>query len=221
MNRAASLEAYQERNAGYSPDEIRTAAFEIIRPYLRGTLLDAGSGAGGWIQIIRELPERIIAVDLLDCGAGKIEGVEFHALDLSAAALPAPDDSVDVVTALEIIEHLANQRCFVGEAHRILKPGGKFLITTPSCESLTAKLSYLFRGYFPSFSEEVYRFAGHIAPTTELDLRRMAAEYGFSKIEFHFPLPGRIPKLALKWQSLFPFLKGKLWSDVLIAVLTK
>jgi hypothetical protein len=49
----------------------------------------------------------------------------------------------------------------------------------------------------------------------------MAAEANYSKIEFFFPLEGRIPKLAVTWQRFLPNLRGKLWSDSLFCRMTK
>jgi len=94
-------------------------------------------------------------------------------------------------------------------------------ITTPCNDSLTARLSFLFRGYFPAFCEHDYQVSGHITPLTEIDLQRVATENGFQKIEFYYPLPGRIPKSNINWQRMLPRLRGKLWTDTLFALLTK
>lgn len=47
-------------------------------------------------------------------------------------SLKLPDQSATVVLATAIIEHVDHPDVFVNEAYRILKPGGKLLITTPS-----------------------------------------------------------------------------------------
>ncbi|HEX7313447.1 MAG TPA: class I SAM-dependent methyltransferase [Pyrinomonadaceae bacterium] len=215
--------AYSLREKGYSPEPIRDAAWELAGRHAGGHVLDVGSGAGGWIERLRQNPEvrRVTAVDIIDDGAGALDGVDFHLLDVSSSPLPCASEGVDCVCAVEVIEHLANPRYFMKEAHRCLKPGGKLLITTPCNESLTARLSFLFRGYFPAFCEHDYRLSGHITPVTELDIKRMAGEVGFARVEFSYPLPGRIPRTAVAWQRLLPGLKGKLWSDTLFALLTK
>ncbi|MEP7340600.1 MAG: class I SAM-dependent methyltransferase [Acidobacteriota bacterium] len=216
-------EAYRHRVRGYSPEPIRDAAWQLVGSQLRGAVLDAGSGEGGWISRLMTLPDitRITSVDIVDDGASQLAGVEFHLLDLSHDPLPCVADSLDWVFALEVIEHLANPRHFVAEAHKRLREGGKLFLSTPCNDCLTARLSLLFRGYFPAFCESSYHISGHITPVTELDVRRMAQETGFCHTEFYYPLPGRIPRSALHWQKFFPGLQGKLWSDSLFALLVK
>jgi SAM-dependent methyltransferase len=215
--------AYSLRERGYSPEPIRDAAWDLAGKYACGRVVEIGSGAGGWVKRLQQNSgvERVTAVDIVDDGASTLGGVDFHIADVSSSPLPCATESADWVFAVEVIEHLANPRNFVKEAHRCLKAGGRLLITTPCNESVTARLSFLFRGYFPAFCEHDYRLSGHITPLTELDVKRMAAEVGFRPPEFHYPLPGRIPKTGVAWQRVLPRLRGKLWSDTLFALLTK
>jgi SAM-dependent methyltransferase len=215
--------AYSLRERGYSPEPIRDAAWELAGKHAGGRVIDIGSGAGGWIERLRRNPDvkRVTAVDIVDDGAGALDGIDFHLADVSLSPLPCEAESVDWVFALEVVEHLANPRHFIKEAHRCLKAGGRMLVTTPCNESMTARLSFLFRGYFPAFCEHDYRMSGHITPVTELELKRMSGEAGFGRVEFDYPLPGRIPKSGVVWQRVLPRLRGKLWSDTLFALLTK
>lgn len=215
--------AYSLREQGYSPEPIRDAAWALAGKHACGRVVEIGSGAGGWVKRLQQNPDvkRVTAVDIVDDGASLLDGVDFHLLDISSSPLPCAPESVDWVFAVEVIEHLANPRHFIKEAHRCLKPGGKMFVTTPCNESVTARLSFLFRGYFPAFCEHDYRMSGHITPVTELDIKRMGREVGFGSVEFSYPLPGRIPKTGMEWQRLFPSLRGKLWSDTLFALLTK
>ena len=43
-----------------------------------------------------------------------------------------PDGSFDVITAIEVIEHIEEDERFVRSVHRLLKPGGAFYLTTPN-----------------------------------------------------------------------------------------
>lgn len=218
-----NAEAYAQREKGYSSEPIRDTVWELIKGNIQGVVLDAGSGAGGWINRLKQNQsiERIISVDIVDDGASQIDGVEFHLADLSQSPLPCSDNQLDWIFALEVLEHLANPRNFIQEAYRCLKPGGKLMITTPNNESFRSKISFLFRGYFPAFCDHDYLSTGHITPILEIDLKRMAVEFEFAAIEITYCLPDRLPALAIEWQTFFPYLTGKPWSGTMFGLLTK
>lgn len=213
------LENYQERNAGLSPDHIREHVEFLTIKNWQGTALDVGTGAGGWTRYLKRSNKfkKIICTDILDVRDNDNKDLEFFQVDLANQKIPLNDNSVDYIFAIEVLEHIENPRFFMREVYRILSPGGVFIMTTPSCDSLTARLSYLIRGYFPAFCDHDYRGSGHITPITVLDFKRMSSEVGFKKIDLDFSLPGRIPSFKKYWQFFMPFLKGKLWSDCFFA----
>ena len=49
-----------------------------------------------------------------------------------ASRLPFPDASFDVVVSFETIEHLYEQELFLKEIHRVLRPEGLFIVSTPN-----------------------------------------------------------------------------------------
>lgn len=61
--------------------------------------------------------------------------------------LPYADASFDVVTLVEVIEHLENHRTAICELARIVKPGGVLVLTTPNIMRLNSRLHFLFSGY--------------------------------------------------------------------------
>ncbi len=62
--------------------------------------------------------------------------IRLEAANSERDAWPYPDNSVDLVTGMEILEHLAlDPYFFFSEAARVLKPGGHILLTTPNVVS--------------------------------------------------------------------------------------
>lgn len=52
-------------------------------------------------------------------------------------AIPLPDGSVDVIAADHLLEHLERPEAVLREAHRLLRPGGRFVFTAPNLLSYT------------------------------------------------------------------------------------
>jgi SAM-dependent methyltransferase len=110
-------------------------------PPLAGAVLDLGCGDGAfgrWLVPHGDLwgvdQDRARLRDAAD------RGLRILAADLSR--LPFAPRSFDVVVANSTLEHLADPRAAVREAHRVLRPGGRFLFTVP----LAAALDSLFFG---------------------------------------------------------------------------
>ena len=69
-------------------------------------------------------PRRYVSLDLVSLsGITDVVG--------NAQALPFRDNSFDCLLASEVVEHLENPQEFVGEALRVLIPGGKVILTVP------------------------------------------------------------------------------------------
>ena len=62
------------------------------------------------------------------------------------APLPFPDASFDVVLCVEGIEHVVDRHKTLRELRRVLKPGGRLLITTPNLLSLRARVAFALTG---------------------------------------------------------------------------
>ena len=77
-------------------------------------------------------------------------------------------------------------------------------------------LSLFTRGYFSSFSDRCY--PAHITPVLKVDLTRIMKEMKLIDLEVIYSNRGRIPKTKIDWQTILPFLKGRLFSDNFIMI---
>ncbi len=110
-------------------------------------ILDAPCGGDGSLTLaLQERGFDAIGADI-DENAAVHLGKNFVEANLDAT-LPWPDQTFDAVISTEGIEHLENHYSFLREIHRILKPGGTLVITTPNITALRSRVRFLGSGFF-------------------------------------------------------------------------
>ncbi|HEX9337353.1 MAG TPA: class I SAM-dependent methyltransferase [Pseudonocardiaceae bacterium] len=111
------------------------AAYAALAPHCAGALvLEAGCGEGYGADLLAGVATRVIAADY-DEPASRHVRARYPALDVlrtNLAVLPIRSATVDVVANFQVIEHLWDQEGFLAECRRVLRPGGRLLITTPN-----------------------------------------------------------------------------------------
>ena len=129
-----------------------------------------GSGNGELIHLMRErFNAKTFACDYVD-GLMRLSDQAVDVIDLDKQPLPYADESFDLITITEIIEHVQNFRAVLKEIHRCLKPGGGVVITTPNILNLTSRLRYMGFGFWTLFGplhvkdSRKYSTGGHISP---------------------------------------------------------
>lgn len=123
---------------------LEALAFRQLSPII-GTVLDVGCGDGIFGRRIAPTAD-LWGVDNDLKRLQVAAKYRIHALAADAAALPFADQSLDVVIANSTLEHLANPQATIGEAERILRPGGRFVFTVPLRDGLDNLLFSKVRG---------------------------------------------------------------------------
>ena len=101
------------------------------RPGEQRLVLDIGSGAGNMAHHLAHY--------------GHVIGIDYNPRPLAVAAqrgldvcqgwgdvLPFADNSIDLVALLDTVEHVPDELRMLAECARVLKPGGKLIVTTPA-----------------------------------------------------------------------------------------
>ena len=174
--------------------KILTAAIakaQSLLPEMRGDHLDIGSGQGDLIELLRQNSSRAgfnsracdYTTELM-----KLRDVPVDVVDLNTQPLPYPDAAFDLVTCTEVIEHIEHYRETLREIHRVLRPGGVLVVTTPNILNLTSRVRFLLFGFHNLFGplhvkeSRVHSTGGHINPVSFFYLSHSLLDAGFRDV---------------------------------------
>ena len=140
-------------------------------------LLEVGCGVGAVLAVLgQEFPGvRLFGVDIepkqLDFARGHLEraGIEAKLLEADALALPFADESFDHVWMMWFLEHVPDPAEALGEARRVLAPGGRITAievdySTCRAEPSTPALEALFRAMVQGMAASGWSDAGTLLP---------------------------------------------------------
>ena len=103
---------------------------------LSGRLLDYGFGAGDLMREAREAGFQVFGVEYSDNARSRALAEGF---DVAKEASGLSQKGYDVVTMIEVIEHLPNARQALKESFDLLRPGGALYVTTPNARGLNPR----------------------------------------------------------------------------------
>ena len=135
-------------------------AYKEAAKIISGTVLEIGSGEGYGIMELASKADHYIAVDKYKTSisdelkaANNITFIETNVPPLKGIE----DNSVDFVVTFQVIEHIKDDKRFLREIYRVLKPGGKVMLTTPNSLMSLSRNPWHFREYTPKEMGEVLK----------------------------------------------------------------
>jgi ubiquinone/menaquinone biosynthesis C-methylase UbiE len=107
-----------------------------IEPGKRPVILDIGCGTGMMLEDLQQMG----AATGLDFSMVALEYCRNRGITNLGRAdvrnIPVRDNSVDIITALDLIEHIEDDHGLMDEFHRVLKPGGIAIMSVPAHKKL-------------------------------------------------------------------------------------
>lgn len=200
---------------------VHNARLSNIARFVRppADLLDVGCAFGGLVAAAADFGFRARGLDVSAFAVqqGRAAGLDLLRGDLQSVDLPAA--SVDVITMIEVIEHLADPHAVFAALARLIRPGGLAVIQTAN---------FLGRQAVGAGADYHYYLPGHLHYYSTRTLRSFLKAHGFAKVRFFRPVDfGLLPKLLksrgdfrrpwdyLRWLRIAGYhLRGRIaWGD--------
>lgn len=172
---------YSGDRQGYAPNFRR-----FMRRHLEGIdrqaeLLEVGCGDGSFTRSLADFSDRVTGIDVsaeqVAVNAKKLPQICFLAHDL-AEPMPFAENRFAGIWCSEVLEHLFDPAFALREMFRVMRPGGKLLVTVP------------YHGFFKNVGIALFAWDHHFDPEyphirffTKNTLGRLARKAGFSEIE--------------------------------------
>ena len=129
--------------------------------------LDVGCGAGLLAEPLARLGAEVTAIDP---AAELIEAAREHAagqglmIDYRAAGIERLDDTFDLITAMEVIEHTADPQQFLDDLAKRLAPGGLLILSTPAATGWSKLITITIAEGVGMIPKGTHHFEKFIAP---------------------------------------------------------
>jgi 2-polyprenyl-6-hydroxyphenyl methylase/3-demethylubiquinone-9 3-methyltransferase len=145
-------------------------------------VLDVGCGEGAFAAALVDAGASVIGIDVADEPLRRARA-QHPALELRRVdgeeAWPFEDSSFDAVWGGEVIEHVADTAAWLSEVGRVLRPGGRLLLSTPAHGALT-RMRIALSG--AAFAERFDPLSDHLRFYTARTLAGVLEDFGFEHV---------------------------------------
>lgn len=165
------------------PPDLAPPEWELRRRFLLQNVkpgdraLDLGCGAGEFTAVLAETGAEPLGVDVAEAALARARAAHpdltFQLIPIDGP-FPLEDNSFELVWSSEVIEHVADTARWLSEVRRVLVPGGRLLVTTPSHGRARVALQGVER-----FSEPL---GDHLHLYTRRSLTALLEEFGFRDV---------------------------------------
>jgi SAM-dependent methyltransferase len=128
-------------------------AYVLATTYVSGNLLEVGCGEGRGIDWLLPKINHYSAIDKIAPVVEQLK-LKYPQGNFTSGNIPPlsgyAENTFDSIVSFQVIEHIQDDRLFLKEIHRVLKPGGLALITTPNRPMSLSRNPWHIREYTPS-----------------------------------------------------------------------
>lgn len=146
-------EVYTQYKYNKKPKRIIEQIIAVVKTTQpNAKILSVGCGDGYVERYVMEHTNRNIAgLDVSPKGLALARKRGLEVYQGSAYELPFPDETIDLILAIHLFEHLVHPEIFLKEIHRVLKHNGHFFMSLPNYGNLAYRVKYLLKGSLDTF----------------------------------------------------------------------
>jgi SAM-dependent methyltransferase len=180
------VRAHYESFWADAPDDPEPWAWDRRRAFLLAEarpgerVLDLGCGAGRFVAALQEAGADPVGVEIAEAALERARrnapGADLRLLEPDGS-IPLDHGSVDLVWCSEVLEHVADTAQVLLEARRVLRPGGRLLVTVPFHGRAQAAVIGLVR-----FDAHFDPFGQHLRFYTRTSLAATLRESGYEDV---------------------------------------
>lgn len=121
-------------------------AYHRAAELVEGDVLEIGTGMGYGVEVVAPSAKRFLTIDKsVPQGLQLPTNASF--LQMTVPPIAMPEASFDYVVSFQVIEHIKSDKEFVREVHRVLRAGGKFIVSTPNAPMSLTRNPWHIREY--------------------------------------------------------------------------
>ena len=125
-------------------------AYYLSLDYISGDVLEVGVGEGRGVELLAPKADTFVGIDKIDEVIDRLS-VQYPEANFRQMVIPPfsglQDNSFDCVVSFQVIEHIKEDLEYLKEIHRVLRPGGIALITTPNIKMSLSRNPWHIREY--------------------------------------------------------------------------
>ncbi len=165
---------------GIAPPGIYEHILNSIRPAQGMKVLDVPCASGGFAHRLAHDGATCIAVDVVPPSCHKPAVIA----DMNVR-FPFAEGHFDAITCIEGLEHVHDPFHVLGEFYRLLRPGGRLLLSTPNIHNVRSRIKFLLRGTLFWFDPREVNGVGHVNVIPYFILKHILMKTGFRNISVH------------------------------------
>ena len=124
--------------------------YMVVKNQVKGRVLELGCGEGRGVEAILHQADSYLGMDKISQVVDNLSR-KYPEGDFVQAIFPPVKNlssgQFDYIISFQVIEHIKNDRLFLEEIHRLLKPGGTAIISTPNRELSLSRNPWHIREY--------------------------------------------------------------------------